>query len=108
MKKLLLFLSAAFTLGLTGCFETTEEITLNEDGSGTYININDMSKLIPVLKNMGAADQFGDRKKLDTSFALGTSKESIEGLTEEDAALLFESSVFHARSRLNRFSGSRP
>jgi len=87
MKKLLLFLSAAVTLGLTGCFETTEEITLNDDGSGTYININDMSKLIPILKNMGAADQLGG-KSIDTSFALGTSKESIEGLSEDDAGLL--------------------
>lgn len=87
MKKLLLVLSAGLTLGLAGCFETTDEITLNEDGTGIYTNISDMSKLIPIMKNMGGAEQLGEKSQ-DTSFALGTTKESIEGLSEEDATLL--------------------
>jgi hypothetical protein len=85
MKKLLLFISAAFTLGLAGCFETTEEITLNEDGTGTYVNISDMSNVIPMAKNMGGAQQIPN---IDSSFALGQSKESTEGMSEADVALL--------------------
>jgi hypothetical protein len=87
MKKLFLFLFAGITLGLTGCFETTEEITLNEDGSGTYVGIFDMSKLVPVLKNMGMGDQVSG-KTMDSSFALGITKESTEGLSEDDIMLL--------------------
>ncbi len=88
MKKLVLFLSASLTIFLTGCFETTEEITLNEDGTGTYVNINDMSKVIPIMKNMGAGTEQLAGRTMDTSFALGMNKESTDGLTEEEVALL--------------------
>lgn len=59
MKKLLLSLFA-FTFLLVGCLETTQEITINEDGSGTVVNTNDFSALIGLAKQMGGA---GDLEK---------------------------------------------
>lgn len=87
MKKIFLFLFAATTLLMTGCLETIEEITLNEDGSGTYTNINDESKIVPAARNMGLSNsQIGG--PVDSTFALGSTPESVEGLSAEDAALL--------------------
>ncbi len=88
MKKIFLFLFAGIVLGLTGCLETTEEITLNEDGSGIYVSMNDMSKVIPAIKNFGLGGDATLSKAIDTSVELGGTKESIEGLSEEDVALL--------------------
>ena len=44
MQKFIFSVFMACTLFLTGCLETTQEITLNEDGSGTIsINIKDLA-----------------------------------------------------------------
>ena len=85
MKKITLILIAIISLSLTGCLEVTEEITLNEDGSGNYVNISDMSKVIPIVKNMGVSNQMGDNK-LDTLITLGN--DGTEGLSAEDVAML--------------------
>jgi len=53
MKKIVFSLITSVTLLLTSCLETTQEITLNEDGSGTISNTNDMSALIGIAKQMG-------------------------------------------------------
>ena len=52
MKKILVSLLAGSAILLTSCFETTQEITLNADGSGTYVNTSDMSKILTIAKNM--------------------------------------------------------
>lgn len=55
MKRLLASVFAICSLFLVSCLETTQEINLNEDGSGTIINTNDMSSLIGLAKQMGGA-----------------------------------------------------
>ncbi|HMK27675.1 MAG TPA: hypothetical protein VK483_16705, partial [Chitinophagaceae bacterium] len=57
MKKILLSLLAGSAILLTSCLETTQEITLKDDGSGVYVNTNDMGKVLTIAKNMGAADK---------------------------------------------------
>ncbi|MBD0295487.1 MAG: hypothetical protein ICV84_09875, partial [Flavisolibacter sp.] len=56
MKKILSFLLASVTLVLAGCFETTEDVTINANGSGTYIVDMDMSGLFSILEMMKDAD----------------------------------------------------
>lgn len=55
MKRLVASVFAICSLFLVSCLETTQEINLNEDGSGTIINTNDMSSLIGLAKQLGGA-----------------------------------------------------
>jgi hypothetical protein len=75
MKKIfMMLLVAASLLSLTGCFDITEEITVNKDGSGLYVNKIDASKLAEQLKMFAAMDTTGDmipklKYSLDSSFS---------------------------------------
>jgi hypothetical protein len=94
MKKLLLTLFTGCTLLLAGCFDTTQEITLNDDGSGIYVNTNDMSKILTIAKNMGSASSDKMPKQaVDTSFSFASTADSIPGLSEEDKELLKKGSI---------------
>ncbi|MGQ0739784.1 MAG: hypothetical protein ACT4OJ_12055 [Bacteroidota bacterium] len=89
MKRILLSIMAGSFL-LTGCLETTQEITLKEDGSGVLNTTSDMSSLLTVAKNMSGDEQMekmGGEKK-DTSISLASLSDSIPGLTTEEKALL--------------------
>jgi hypothetical protein len=90
MKKIFLLFSLPVTLLLTGCFETTQEITLNEDGSGTVSSTNDMSAVIGLVKEMGSKDagKTGDMATIDTTIALSSQVDSIANLTPEEKELL--------------------
>ncbi|HWR33780.1 MAG TPA: hypothetical protein VN451_09645, partial [Chitinophagaceae bacterium] len=77
------------TLLLAGCFETTQVLTINEDGTGTYENTSDMGSILSIAKNMGAAGN--DKmpvKVMDSSFSMASMAEKIAGLSEEEKALL--------------------
>jgi hypothetical protein len=89
MKRIFLLLIFCGTLLLAGCFETTQEINLNEDGSGTLSTTNDMSAIIGLVKQMGSkeADKVGDQV-IDTTIALSTQIDSIKNLTPEEKELL--------------------
>ena len=54
MKKMLFSLLTVCSLFLVGCLETTQEVTINEDGSGTASYTTDMSAMISMLKQMGS------------------------------------------------------
>lgn len=100
MKKIVFSILSASSLLLGGCFETTQEITINEDGTGTYSNISDMSSALTIAKNMGAA---GNDKMpvetMDSSFSLTTAVEKMEGLTEADKELL-KKGTMHVKMNL--------
>ena len=74
---------------LSGCFETTQEINLNEDGSGTLSTTNDMSSIIGLMKQMDSkeASKIGEAT-IDTTIALSTQADSIENLTPGEKELL--------------------
>lgn len=68
---------------------TSEEITINEDGTGSYVNTSDMSSAIAIAKNMGGAGQ--DKlpvQKMDSSVLLSSIADKIEGLTEQEKQLM--------------------
>ncbi|MBC7946818.1 MAG: hypothetical protein H7Y42_02985 [Chitinophagaceae bacterium] len=91
MKRIALFLSAAFTLILAGCFESTDEITLQKDGSGTIVSTTDMSMLITMAKGMGGADAFkdaGGEKATDTTVSLSKLADSVINLTAAEKLLM--------------------
>jgi hypothetical protein len=105
MKKLILPLLLAGTLLLGGCFETTEEITLNEDGSGTFSNTNDMSALLGLAKEMNAkeGEKMGD-EVMDTTMDLSSQADSITGLTPEEKEMMKKGSMqVHMNLKENKF-----
>jgi hypothetical protein len=98
MKKFILSILTACTLFLAGCLETTQEITIKDDGSGTVSTTQDMSALIGLAKQMGGATELekaGD-KSIDSSFSLKEGADSIPNLTPEERAM-----VRNANMRLN-------
>jgi hypothetical protein len=74
MKKIInicLFVASVFTM--TACFDITEDITVNKDGSGTYVSTTDASKLSEQLSMVAAMDTTGQlipkmKYALDSSF----------------------------------------
>jgi len=83
MKKLVLSLLVSGMLLLTGCYESTQEITLNADGSGTVSNTNDMSALIGIAKQMGGADKLPD-EVIDSTLSMAQGADSIPNLSPEE------------------------
>jgi hypothetical protein len=89
MKKIFLILFAISSVILTSCLDVTQEITLNEDGTGTYVNTNNMSNVLTIAKNMGAASS--DKmpaNPIDTSISFAANADSIPDLSAEDKELL--------------------
>jgi hypothetical protein len=88
MRKIinaLLFAASIFTM--TACFDITEDITINKDGSGTYISTTDASKLTEQLSMLAAMDTTGAlmpklKYSLDSSFSANFGQyASIKGVS---------------------------
>ena len=65
---------AASIVSLAGCFDITEDVTINKDGSGKYANTIDATKLAEQMKMFAAFDSTGEmipklKYSLDSSFA---------------------------------------
>jgi len=90
MKNKITLLLLAAVVALTGCLETTEEITINKDGSGTLVTTNDMSAMIALAKMAGENKEMEElkEKKIDTTFSLGAVANSMQGLSAEEKAML--------------------
>jgi len=88
--KTLLFLIGLLT-SLTSCM-FTEELTVNNDGSGTYAFKMDMSEMLESVKDMSNKDSLKEPEVLDTIVffkdILEEKKDSISKLTEEEQILL--------------------
>lgn len=94
MKKLLFSLLTAAAFFLAGCLETTQEITINEDGSGNASYTSDMSALMAMVKQMGSgADTKDMDKSIDSTVSLKEVADSIEGLTDTQKAMLMKSEL---------------
>jgi hypothetical protein len=94
MKQLTLLLGAAVTLFFTSC-DTTREITINENGSGTVVTTADMSALIGLAKMSGQdkdMDKMKDAPK-DTTIKLSSIVDSVQGFTDAEKALVKEGTV---------------
>ncbi len=87
MKKLLLVLLGFATLSLTSCLDIFENITLNNDGSGTYEVKMDMAKGIKIMQDMiGGGGQSSKKKKekMDSSFSYKSIVDTASELSAEE------------------------
>ncbi len=86
MRKFILSLLTVCTLFLAGCFETIQEITLNEDGSGTVSNTNDLSSLIGMAKQMGGGPEIekAPQQVIDSTVSMKEGADSIPNLNPEE------------------------
>lgn len=75
------------SLAFTSC-ETTKEIMIKEDGSGSLSSSMDLSSLIGIAKMSGGEgmEELED-KKIDTSLSLKSLTDSLEALTDAEKAL---------------------
>jgi hypothetical protein len=91
MKKLVGLSVFMGLLILPGCLDTVEETTMNEDGSGVYTSIADMSKLLSIVVAMGGNDEKTkelQKLSMDTTMMLATMQDSSMQLTDEEKKLI--------------------
>lgn len=87
MKKIIYSLVIGCCILLAGCFEITQEITINNDGSGLLSNTIDLSNMVGLLKQMGG----DDAKKLantDTTISLAGITDSLTGFTPQQKKVI--------------------
>ncbi len=88
MKRFLGLLMIASAFGLVSC-ETTREITLKADGSGTLVTTTDMSGLIAIAKMSGQGKEMDSTEKsVDTTISLTKIADSIQGLSDTEKELV--------------------
>jgi hypothetical protein len=82
MKKFFSYLVVSCCIVFIGCFETTQEITINKNGTGVFSNTTDLSNMLGLLKQMGGEEAEKMENK-DTTILLKGAADSIPGLTNE-------------------------
>ena len=83
MKKFSWIAGLVVLIIFSGCFDTLEEVTINENGSGSFVNSLDMGKLLGLAKTMGSGkDEMKDfdKLKMDTVIYLKDVKDSLKNL----------------------------
>ncbi|MBK9402658.1 MAG: hypothetical protein IPN36_18000 [Bacteroidetes bacterium] len=94
MKKLRLLIVCSTLLFFTSCFDTIEEFTINEDGSGEYSMKMDMFRMIEMMSEMGGKDNLSKNKDYnevkDSSFLFKDFINEAENLTAEEKALFHD------------------
>lgn len=94
MKKVFLSIGIFCMVALAGCFETIQELTIKEDGSGSIHNTTDMSAGIGMIKQFGG-DKASEMDKLstDTTILLESVIDSIPNLTPEEKSIVRRGSM---------------
>lgn len=98
------FLVRCFAVGLiaslfSGCFDTTEELTIAENGSGTYKVAMDFSGLFDMFEAMKAMDTSGNadlgfpKERKDSTVHLRDYADTATALTAEQKALFKNATV---------------
>src|SRR5262245_61053106 len=87
MKKLLFYFIIGYSILLPGCFETTQEVTINKNGTGVFSNTTDLSHMLGLLKQMGG-EQAEKMESKDTTILLKGLADSIPGLTNEQKEIV--------------------
>ena len=83
MKKINWVAGLVVLVVFSGCFDTVEEVTLADNGSGTFVNSLDMGKMLGLAKTMGSGkDEMKDfdKLKMDTVINLKDIKDSLKNL----------------------------
>ena len=87
MKRSISLFIVTCCILLVGCFETTQEVTINKNGSGVFTNTTDLSNMIALLKQMGG-DEASKMQNTDTTISLTGAADSIAGLTAEQRRIV--------------------
>src|SRR5687768_5640222 len=74
----------------SGCFDTVEETTINDNGGGVFVSTADMSNLISMVKSIAGDKLEGEDAKMekDTLVNLKDIRDSLDNLTAEEKKLL--------------------
>ena len=83
MKKINWIAGLVVLVVFSGCFDTVEEVTVTDNGSGTFVNSLDMGKMLGLAKTMGSGkDEMKDfdKLKMDTVINLKDIKDSLKNL----------------------------
>jgi len=83
MKKINWVAGLVVLVVFSGCFDTVEEVTVADNGSGTFVNSLDMGKMLGLAKTMGSGkDEMKDfdKLKMDTVINLKDIKDSLKNL----------------------------
>ncbi|RYG42418.1 MAG: hypothetical protein EOO01_23175 [Chitinophagaceae bacterium] len=92
MKKLSFFSFIAALFFLTSC-DTTREITIGTDGSGTMITTVDMSQMLGIAKMSGQGKEMENDKAMDTTISFAAMADSLSGISADEKALLKKGSM---------------
>jgi len=96
MKKVSgLFVIPALLI-LSGCFDTVQESTIKDDGSGVFVSTMDMGKLLGMIKMVaGEKEEMKDLDKMkkDTTILLKDIKDSIKNLSDAEKKLMDKGSL---------------
>ena len=87
MKKIVYCLALVSLIGLAGCFETTQDTSINKDGSGVFTNTIDLSSMVGMLKQMGG-DDAQKMQNVDTTISLAGIVDSVEGFDAHQKQLV--------------------
>jgi hypothetical protein len=96
MKKLPCLFTIAALFVLSGCFDTIQESTINDDGSGVFVSTMDMGKLLGMVKMVaGEKDEMKemDKMKKDTTIYLKDIRDSVKNLSEAEKKLMDKGSL---------------
>lgn len=95
MKRLIELFAIIGVFILSGCFDSIEETTIKEDGSGMIADTFDMSKMISMLAAMGGDEKMKDagKEKIDTTILFKDIKDSLNKLSDAEKKLLEKGSA---------------
>lgn len=95
MKGIFGFFAIVGLFVLSGCFDSVEETTIKEDGSGTVFTSVDMGKMFTMLSAMGGDEKMKDADKIniDTTIFLKDIKDSLKKLSDVEKKLLEKGSA---------------
>lgn len=88
MRKISSFILLLFIICLSGCFEITQEITVNKDGSGSFSATTDMSKIMGMFMQIGSDKANEAKMNLDTIVHLKDVLDSVKDISADEKALL--------------------
>ena len=87
MKKISWLVCLLMLVGFSGCFDTVDELTIADNGSGTFVNTLDMGKIFGLAKTMGGGTEEMkefEKLKADTVINLKDLKDSLKNLNDAE------------------------
>ena len=88
MRFLLLTLFCFF---LVSCYEVNEDISINSDGSGTYVTNMDMGQLLELMQSFAGEEELSKQgldRPIDTTILMSTVLDSAKDISPEQKAAM--------------------